>query len=447
MSTFDATVEKQAQATNRSVVKDLLARAGTEAAVVASAPAGAGKSGLVVEAVGAARKKHLRVAVATPTNEQAYGLVRRLATAWPGETVTFVPSQAASLPDETAELDNVDQQPAKDAAGADLVVATLSKLGDAHGRGTLGGFDVLVLDEAYQADSSRYFAAAGVAPTHLLVGDRGQLLPFSTIDDPTRWRGLPEDPLRSAISVLLTNHPSTAHHSLPITRRLDARAVPVVRSFYPGMAFGAWVRDGVRRLELARSSHRDRTDQALDLAAASGWAHVELPGAPVLVADDETIEVIAGLVDRLMVRRPRVRCEREPKPARLAASRVAVAVSHREQRDYVRLALDARGYPEVVVDTANRLQGLEFDVVVAWHPLAGLAEVDEFHLEAGRLCVMLTRHRHACIVVGRASDRELLCGPPPPTPAWLGVQGDTVLEGWDAHHSVFEALAKHRVAS
>ena len=43
----------------------------------------------------------------------------------------------------------------------------------------------------------------------------------------------------------------------------------------------------------------------------------------------------------------------------------------------------------------------------------GLPDTDAFHLEPGRLCVLLTRHRHARIVVGRAGDRELLAGIPP----------------------------------
>lgn len=102
-------------------------------------------------------------------------------------------------------------------------------------------------------------------------------------------------------------------------------------------------------------------------------------------------------------------------------------------------------FTDVHVDTANRLQGLEFEVVVAWHPLAGLPDVDAFHLDPGRLCVMLTRHRHACIVVGRASDADLLDGVAPPAPAFLGYEEEPLLDGWEAHRAVFDRLEKHRV--
>jgi hypothetical protein len=81
-------------------------------------------------------------------------------------------------------------------------------------------------------------------------------------------------------------------------------------------------------------------------------------------------------------------------------------------------------------------------VVFAWHPLSGSPEADVFHLDPGRMCVLLTRHRHACVVVGRAGDRDLLDDrPPPPTEAYLGWDPDPVLDGWEVHRAVFDALA------
>ena len=106
------------------------------------------------------------------------------------------------------------------------------------------------------------------------------------------------------------------------------------------------------------------------------------------------------------------------------------------------------GLGNVVVETANKLQGLEFEVVFIWHPLAGLPEADGFHLDPGRLCVLLTRHRQACILVGRVGDRELLKDQiPPPTEAYLGWDPDPVLDGWEVHRDVFAALEAFRVCS
>ena len=91
---------------------------------------------------------------------------------------------------------------------------------------------------------------------------------------------------------------------------------------------------------------------------------------------------------RLLKRNPQVRCERYREFFELQPRRVAVGVSHNDQKDLLRIALTAQGFDEVVVETANKLQGLEFDVVVAWHPLSGLPEPDGFHLDPGRLCVL-----------------------------------------------------------
>jgi len=417
--------------------------------VVATAPAGAGKSFLVASAADRARDEGLRVAVAAPTNEQAFGLVATLArlhcARGGSRMVTFLPARDVSLPASVRRLPGVQELSAAEARGAALVVGTLSKLGDAFCRGTLEPFDVLLIDESYQADSAKYFAVGGLAPAHLLVGDGGQISPFSTIDDPGRWRGLPEDPLQTAVGVLRRNHPATPVHGIPVSRRLDDRAVRIARTFYPDLSFAPAVRPGVRRLRLRPAVSRDlrtrKVDQALDLAAGAGWVHLELPRAAVLQADPEAIGLLARCVRRLFERGPEVCCERRPEAAGLRPEQVAVGVSHNDQKDFLRVALDDRGLDGVVVETANKLQGLEFEVVIVWHPLAGLPEADGFHLEPGRLCVLLTRHRQACIVVGRVGDRELLEEQiPPPTAAYLGWDPDPVLDGWEVHREVFAKL-------
>jgi hypothetical protein len=247
--------------------------------------------------------------------------------------------------------------------------------------------------------------------------------------------------------VLLRNHPSTSVHRIPITWRLAPAAVPIARCFYPGHPFGAAVRLGVRQLRLTRpgpgSGSLAAADRALDEAAAHGWAHVTLPGTPVLTADPATGEVIRDLVFRLFARNARARGEDRDPASDLRPADVAVGVSHNDQKDLLRTMLDDAGLAGVTVDTANRLQGLTFEVVVAWHPLAGSPDTDAFHLDPGRLCVLLTRHRQACIVVGRDTDRALLAGIPPATPGYLGWDPDPVLDGWDAHEGVFRLLEPH----
>src|ERR1700738_5034192 len=81
--------------------------------------------------------------------------------------------------------------------------------------------------------------------------------------------------------------------------------------------------------------------------------------------------------------------------------------------------------------TANRLQGREFDVMIMLHPLSGRRDATAFHLEAGRLCVLASRHRHACVVVARAGIPELLDAHPSAEPVHLGVPVKFP-DGWEA---------------
>lgn len=126
-------------------------------------------------------------------------------------------------------------------------------------------------------------------------------------------------------------------------------------------------------------------------------------------------------------------------------TRIAIGVVHRAQRSAARIRLDELAAmagvdaSAVTVDTANRLQGREYHVVVVLHPLSGRAAASEFHLETGRLCVLLSRHRHACIVVGRAGIAELLDTHPLSTPIWLGAP-IPVPDGWEANQTVLEGL-------
>jgi hypothetical protein len=163
------------------------------------------------------------------------------------------------------------------------------------------------------------------------------------------------------------------------------------------------------------------------MAPLHGWAYLELPTAAAVQAYLNAVMVIVDLIARLCERNPHVPCEQVPTPTALVAGQVGVGVSQNDLRRQLRAALDERGPSDVVVQTANTLQGLEVEVVFVWHPLSGLAEADKLHLDPGRLCVLVTRHRQACVVVGRAGASELLDDrPPPPTVALLGYDPDRI---------------------
>jgi len=445
---FDQRALRTSDGIAASAIEDIVTDG--RGAVIVSSVAGAGKSHLVARAAGRLADDGARVVVTCPTNEQAYGLVERIAELNPAHHVVFCPATGRALPPHVEARANVSHTTPQDADHHQILVATMDKLRDARGRGYLATRDRLLLDEAYQADSARYYAVAGMADRHMLVGDSGQLDPFTSAREAERWRGLTEDPIQSAVAVLLRNHPDASlHHRLPVTRRLDPRGAAMAQSFYPGQAVGAAVLDGVRRLELAPGLARERGQRALDSAlnhaATAGWAHLELPPGPSLVGDPQIAAAIVALVSRLLERGPRVTCEQLAEFRPLSSTRVAIGVSHREQRRLLRAMLDATGLSDVPCETANRLQGLQFDVVVVWHPLAGLPEADPFHLDPGRLAVLMTRHRHACVLVSREGDEDLVAGIPPATPAYLGVPGDPILDGFASHAEVFGRLEHVRV--
>ncbi|QID40090.1 AAA family ATPase [Streptomyces albus] len=84
------------------------------------------------------------------------------------------------------------------------------------------------------------------------------------------------------------------------------------------------------------------------------------------------------------------------------------------------------------------------DCTVVLHPLSGRPDATAFHLETGRLCVLASRHRHACVVVCRAGAAELLDEHPATEPVRLGAASPGP-DGWEAHQAVLSHLAGHRV--
>jgi hypothetical protein len=192
---------------------------------------------------------------------------------------------------------------------------------------------------------------------------------------------------------------------------------------------------------------RSSADTTLQLAMRSGWALHELPARHTIRTDSEAADAAAGLAARLLARQAVGICERHPDGRPLGPQDIGIGVRHRDQADQIRQAL-ARvapaAAPMIRVDTANRLQGAEFEITIIVHPLSGRRDATAFHLEAGRLCVLASRHRQACVVVARAGIADLLDAHPSDEPIHLGVQA-RFPDGWEANHALLAHLADHRV--
>jgi hypothetical protein len=312
-----------------------------------------------------------------------------------------------------------------------------------------GGWRWAILDEAYQMRSDGLLSIAPrfAAGTALFVGDPGQLDPFTTIDG-DRWAGSAWDPTDSAVAVVRAHNPGLPVHRLPYSWRLPTTAAPLLcRAFYPFTPFEAGSAPPDRAMKLPGStSGTGALDEALDLAAETGWALYELPARYTVRTDTDALEACAALAARLVRREATVFDPAYPDGRGATAERIAIGAAHRDQAAGIRAALDRQGadLAAITVDTANRLQGREYDVCIVLHPLSGRRDATAFHLETGRLCVLLSRHRHACIVVARAGIPDLLDAHPHTEPVHLGVPVKFP-DGWEAHHAVLAHLAEHRV--
>ncbi|MGW8379940.1 AAA domain-containing protein [Streptomyces sp. ODS28] len=416
---------------------------GTERGVVVDSPPGAGKSTLVVRAARELAAAGHRLMIVAQTNAQVDDLVDRIARADPELPVGRLHSSDPHPYDPVLDGHPSVTPSAKPADLAELpiVVSTAAKWAWVKPDEP---WPYAIVDEAYQMRSDALLSVAGLFERALFVGDPGQLDPFSQVGA-EQWAGLSYDPSASAVSALLAHNPRLPQHRLPVSWRLPASAAPLVSAaFYPFTPFHSGTGPGDRALSFAGPADGSPADRVIDEAAASGWGLLELPHRHTPRTDPEAVAAVAQVVHRLLAREGSTTDERSDAPAPLTAERVAVGTAHRDQAAAVRAELAALGVEDVTVDTANRLQGREFDVTVVLHPLSGRPDATEFHLETGRLCVLASRHRHACVVVCRAGVPELLDDHPATEPVQLGV---TVKfpDGWEAHQAVLSHLAAHTV--
>jgi len=411
--------------------------------IVVDSPPGAGKSTLVMWAAGELAAAGEAVMIIAQTNEQVDDLTDRLATTWPELAIgrlaasEYVPSDRVArhprvrLSTKLADLD-----------GCPVVLGTAHKWAMTR---TDVAWPWAIIDEAYQMRSDLLLRVAGLFDRALFVGDPGQLDPFSVVQT-ERWTGLSWDPMQSAVAVLLRHNPDMPVHALPVSWRLPESAAPVVsQAFYPFTGFRAATTAAQRGVAFSTSPFGENAvDRTLQTAADHGWALYELPAGHTVRTDAGAVAACAALAARVMQRGAILYSERAEAGAPVTPDRVAVGTAHRDQAQAIRAILRAGGLPGITVDTANRLQGREFDIVIVLHPLSGRRDATAFHLEAGRLCVLTTRHRHACVVVARAGIPELLDAHPSTEPVHLNVPVKFP-DGWEAHQSLLAHLQQWRI--
>ncbi|MFD6694784.1 AAA family ATPase [Micromonospora aurantiaca (nom. illeg.)] len=427
----------EAEQVIQRVLRDL--RDGTHRGVVVDSPPGAGKSTLVVRAAVETAATGDPLMIVAQTNEQVDDLIDRLGRRAPELRVGRL-SATDYRPTERVTAHPAVRVAAKvaDLGGPAVTIGTAAKWATV----TEGRWPWAIVDEAYQMRADALLRVAGRFERALFVGDPGQLDPFSTVET-FRWTGLTWDPMQSAVATLLRHNPELPVHRLPVSWRLPDSAAPVVSAaFYPFTGFRAGTGPSDRALTFTEAGAGDAYDASVEVAAATGWALHELPARHTVRTDGEAAAACAELALRVLRRGAVAVSEAAPGGAPVTADRIAVGAAHRDQVAAIRSRLGAAG-AGITVDTANRLQGREYDVTIVLHPLSGRRDATAFHLESGRLCVLASRHRHACVVVARAGIGELLDAYPSTERVHLDVPVKFP-DGWEANQTVLTHLDAHR---
>ena len=402
------------------------------AALRIDSPPGAGKTGLVERlAVQGMAVMNERVMVATQTNEQAFDLARRLSLGFQRQNFALYVRRDLEVPSDLARHSNLAliRSPQAFPDGPCVVVANAARwswLDDT----SVAPFDLQIIDEAFQLPDHRFHQIAGMADRLIQIGDPGQIAPVVSIEI-ERWRCDPAGPHVPSPKALVTRHPDVPRMSLPISRRLVPDTVQFIQpAFYPDLPFQALSLPGERGIKIGRSGSTP-IDRPINLAEqGASLIHIELSPKITSEVDAEMTDTITTLIHRLIQRRVKVFIG--DTQSQLVPSMIGVVCTHISQVNAIRERLP-QTLEDVFVETADRFQGLERPVMLAYHPLSGKADPDQFHLDAGRICVMLSRHSVLGFLIARGGIEQRLDRYTPGGDRALGAEADFEFDGWRAH--------------
>lgn len=389
---------------------------------VVKAPPGSGKTHTLVEVLSALVADGMQVAVAAQTNSQADDICQRWARDHPEVRVARFSSRGATAADgfPTSVRWVTDKKELPHGPG--ITVATTAKwsLTDLD-----APYDLLAVDEAWQMSWADLMQCALVSEKFLMIGDPGQIPPVVPIDV-RRWETSPRAPHEAAPEVVLAE-PALASvrflGSLPACRRLPNESVDFVKPFYD-FDFEAYVPVGARGIDLS-NGWGDALCSGRPLALT---IPTPVHGPPIEV-DHEIADAAASVVRELLRSGTKLRVGEAKRS--LTPADIGVTSSHRVMNSVLSAALGSWAN-QMRVDTPERWQGLERPVMIAVHPLSGVADPSAFDLDTGRLCVKASRHQVGFLMLTRDHVGETLRNYVPSAEQAPG-RPDTVGRGHDAH--------------
>jgi hypothetical protein len=397
--------------------------------VVSAAP-GSGKSTALLEIartlLGEAGSH--RILIAAQTNNQATDLAIKLKKKYKDLRVARLVSSRLEQPEEFKGdwLTSSDQLPDDEKS---IVIGTTAKLAQALKQLVKIQVDYLLVDEAFQMSWAAFMQLSSLSSNFVLIGDGGQIDPVVTVDT-GRWESSkfpPHWPAPNTVALrktALSNKFKEAQ--LNYCWRLPRNSVDYIKPFYEQLDLEVLPVPAADERVLTFTTQAPTADasiqSALEMSRDGSPVLVTIPdettGTPVN-ADKALAKEIAQALKQLLQANPTWAMKDNPQNpsgvlklddiAICSTKRAMNAMIEHEIQSVLKEAPIELRNPKtetqpnfgLKVDTPERLQGLEFKVFLAVHPLSSSTNPSAFDLETGRLCVMASRHQIALIMFSR----------------------------------------------
>ena len=382
----------------------------------------------------------VRVAIVTQTNNQANDLalsaIEERHGIEAGAVYRFV-SDRISKP-ENFSGQWVTKSKGISRAYESMFIGTASKwIGLAADTKTTQTFDYVLIDECYQMTWSTFVQLLNLGSKFALIGDKGQIPPVVTVDASrwVHWDLAPNLPAPYVLRTKMRESESFRSFDLKHCRRLPAKSISYIAPFYtdsqgtPGVLPVAQEAD--RGLELDFDPRVAPDIQKTIRLSATGEPVLlslgdETTGDPI-EGDRELARAIKDLTRALLGQKYFIKDENQAhkQEGTLELRDIAVCSTKRAMNaliedelqevisDYLSSGVSSDESHSLangglLIDTPERLQGLQRKVMIAVHPLSNTLKPSGFDLDTGRLCVMASRHQVALIFVSRAHLKSTL---------------------------------------